>query len=187
MVAGRTRASGAEASEPFTGKISFVDQLHTTKGGCPIVAHRAGRRPDVHLPHRDQEHRLGTVKPVRGSPARYAAEHQAPGPERQPQQYQPPPAPGVAFPYYVVPPYTSALHASLTGNVPVTFDLGTFTGDPDLSPAVATPGTSGSTSGDSARLAFQEPEISPGVWYLNPMRSDRTGPVVRRRPPPAPA
>ncbi|MGO9911459.1 MAG: S8 family peptidase [Acidimicrobiales bacterium] len=78
-------------------------------------------------------------------------------------------APGTTFPIYLVPADTSGISASLTGNVPVTFDTEPFTGDPDLSPDVAAPGVKESQSGDKASLRFTTSgEVMPGYWYLNP-------------------
>jgi hypothetical protein len=76
--------------------------------------------------------------------------------------------PGLSFPYYVVPPHTSQLQASLTSTVPVTFDLSYFPGDPDISPAFPTKHVKGSTGPTSASLTLREPEVSPGLWLLNP-------------------
>jgi hypothetical protein len=81
--------------------------------------------------------------------------------------------PGLSFPYYFVPTNTSQLKATLTGSVPVTFDLEYFPGDPDVSPAITEPGVTGSTSGDTSRLTLTEPQVSPGLWLLNP---DEIGP-----------
>ncbi len=73
------------------------------------------------------------------------------------------------FPYYFVPSNTSQLQASITGSAPVTFDLEYFPGDPDISPGVNSRwSTSGSINGDSANVTLNEPEVSPGLWLLNP-------------------
>ena len=76
--------------------------------------------------------------------------------------------PGLTFPYYLVPTHTSQLHASLTGTAPVTFDLSYFPGDPDISPAFSAPHVHGHTGPTSASLTLREPEVSPGLWLLNP-------------------
>jgi hypothetical protein len=76
--------------------------------------------------------------------------------------------PGEAYPYYLVPPQTSELHASITGSAPVTFDLEYFPGDPDISPGVNSPWTTGSIHGNSASVTLNEPEVSPGEWLLDP-------------------
>jgi hypothetical protein len=67
-----------------------------------------------------------------------------------------------------VPPQTSELHASITGSAPVTFDLEYFPGDPDISPGVNSPWTTGSIHGNSASVTLNEPEVSPGEWLLDP-------------------
>jgi hypothetical protein len=66
---------------------------------------------------------------------------------------------GPPFPYYLVPTETSQISETLTGSAPVNFDSSYFPGDPDLE---------GTQSGDSANLTFSDPEISPGLWDLNP-------------------
>ena len=50
----------------------------------------------------------------------------------------------------------------------MTFDLAYSPGDPDVAPGVNSPSTSGSVQGDSADVVLDEPEVSPGVWLLNP-------------------
>jgi len=69
---------------------------------------------------------------------------------------------GPAFPYYLVPTETSQIRASLTASAPVNFDL-SYTlnnfGDPDLE---------GAPSGTSPSVTFSAPEVSPGLWQLNP-------------------
>jgi hypothetical protein len=71
---------------------------------------------------------------------------------------------GDSFPYYFVPTQTSQVQASLSGSVPVDFDTEYFPGDPDIY---------GSQSGDSASATITDPEVSPGLWLINP---DETGP-----------
>ncbi len=66
---------------------------------------------------------------------------------------------GEPFPFYLVPTETSQISATLTGSAPVNFDSSYFPGDPDLE---------GTQSGNSASLTFSNPEISPGLWDLNP-------------------
>ncbi len=56
----------------------------------------------------------------------------------------------------------------------MTFDISYFPGDPDLSPNIASPGTTSSFGAGSASLTYtQEPEVSPGIWVINP---DEVGP-----------
>ena len=66
---------------------------------------------------------------------------------------------GAPFPFYLVPTETSQISEALTGSAPVNFDSSYFPGDPDLE---------GIQSGNSASLTFSNPEISPGLWSLNP-------------------
>ncbi len=58
-----------------------------------------------------------------------------------------------------MPTETSQISESLTGSAPVDFDSSYFPGDPDLE---------GIQSGDSASVSFSAPEVSPGLWSLNP-------------------
>jgi hypothetical protein len=67
-----------------------------------------------------------------------------------------------SFPLYFVPSHTSELAASVTetsGTANVNFELSYGPGDPDLE---------GVSNGTSASLTFLEPEISPGIWPLDP-------------------
>jgi hypothetical protein len=95
------------------------------------------------------------------------------------------PDPYYAFPYYLVPPQTSQLQASLTGTVPVTFDLEYFPGDPDISPGINSGWqTTGGIHGVNANVTLNEPEVSPGLWLLDP---DEIGPFPPSGAPPATA
>jgi hypothetical protein len=83
---------------------------------------------------------------------------------------------GFAFPYYLVPTHTTELEASVTsadGTTPVTFDMEPFPGDPDISSAVNSPDVTSTIGPGSASLTYSQPEVSPGLWYLNP---DEIGP-----------
>jgi hypothetical protein len=76
---------------------------------------------------------------------------------------------GLSFPVYLVPSQTSQLQASLTGSAPVTFDLDYFPGDPDITPGINNRwSTQGGIHGDNANVTLNEPEVSPGLWLLNP-------------------
>ena len=79
--------------------------------------------------------------------------------------------PGLSFPFYVVPTDTSSLETSITGTGPVTYDIGSFSGDPDLGAV---------NNGDSASLNLSSgDEIQPGLWLLNP---SEIGPYGREAP-----
>ena len=81
-------------------------------------------------------------------------------------------AAGFTFPYYLVPTHTSQLTANVSsadGKTPVTFDMEYLPGDPDVSPAVAAPGVTSTIGPGSATLSLTEsPEVSPGLWLVNP-------------------
>jgi hypothetical protein len=51
----------------------------------------------------------------------------------------------------------------------VTFDAEPFPGDPDISPGVNSRwSTTGGIHGDNASVTLNEPEITPGLWLINP-------------------
>jgi hypothetical protein len=76
---------------------------------------------------------------------------------------------GLSFPVYLVPSQTTQLQASLTGSAPVTFDAEPFPGDPDISPGVNSRwSTYGGIHGDNASVTLSQPEITPGLWLINP-------------------
>ena len=97
---------------------------------------------------------------------------------------------GLTFPYYLVPTHTTQLQANVSsadGTTPVTFDMEYFPGDPDLSPAVASTGVMGSFGPGSASLSYgQNPEVSPGLWLINPDEIGPARPAVSRLTPPLP-
>jgi hypothetical protein len=75
-----------------------------------------------------------------------------------------------SFPFYLVPSHTSELAASVTetsGTAAVNFELSYAPGDPDLE---------GVSDGTSASLTFLEPEVSPGIWPLDPTEVGPYGP-----------
>jgi hypothetical protein len=153
--------SGLELREPFTGAIGFsradvrsdLPRSATLSGGQPytftVHVHNTGRSPEAFFvdPRLHVPQAL-SLPDLNGSDASMTL---------------PLPA-GLTFPQYFVPAQTSQLQARLAGTVPVNFDMEYSPGDPDL------PGV---TSGDSASLTLSEPEVSPGVWSVNP---DEIGP-----------
>jgi hypothetical protein len=75
-----------------------------------------------------------------------------------------------SFPFYFVPSHTSELAANVTetsGTATVNFELSYAPGDPDLE---------GVSNGTSASLTFFEPEVSPGIWPLDPTEVGPFGP-----------
>ena len=159
--------SGMELSQPFTGTIQF-NQANVSSnlpngdasieaGGSQrfnVTVTNTGSAPEAFFvdPRLDQDETISLVDQNLGLAAYLTL----------------PLPPGDAYPYFLVPPQTSQLQASITGSVPVTFDLEYYPGDPDVSPGVNTSGTSGSIHGDSANVTLNEPEVSPGEWLLNP-------------------
>jgi hypothetical protein len=178
VVAWANPVSGAELNDPFTGRIAF-DQLAIANGGLPDSAAaelRAGKTYTYKLTVKNTssetlnlfaDPRLNTQKTIVLANQNTAVNAGS---------MTLPLSPGLNYPYYAVPPYTSVLNASLDGSAPVTFDLGSISGDPDLSPEVTVAGSKGSASGNSASLTFSEPEVTPGLWYLNPSEIGPYGP-----------
>ena len=75
-----------------------------------------------------------------------------------------------SFPFYLVPSHTSELAANVTetsGTANVNFELSYAPGDPDLE---------GVSTGPSASLTFFQPEVSPGIWPLDPTEIGPFGP-----------
>jgi Subtilase family len=153
--------TGSELQEPFTGAIRF-NQVQVSSnlprnghlaGGkaatYAVTVHNTGLAPEAFFadPRLNQSATVNLAD-QNGSETNMSL----------------PLAAGLTFPYYFVPSHTSQLQASLTGTVPVNFDVEYFPGDPDLS---------GVQSGDSASLTVTEPEVSPGMWLINP---DEIGP-----------
>ena len=164
--------TGSELQEPFTGAIRF-NQVRVS-GNLPqhaalasghtytyaVTVHNTGLAPEAFFadPRLDQQATIA-LPDQNGSQTNISL---------------PLPA-GLTFPYYLVPTHTSQLQESLTGSVPVNFDTEYFPGDPDVE---------GIPAGDSASLTLTEPEISPGLWDLNP---DEIGPYPASGAPPATA
>ena len=179
-VAGRWRlilewtnpVSGAELNEPFTGAIRF-NQV-TVSSNLP-------NSPSAMLPRGAIDSFTLTVTNTGLAPEAFFVDPRLdqpatislPDQNGSASNMTLPLKAGLSFPYYLVPTHTSQVEASLTGSVPVTFDLEYFPGDPDVSPTVAAPRVSGSSSGNSASLTLRESDVSPGLWLLNP---DQLGP-----------
>src|SRR5215469_13160903 len=70
---------------------------------------------------------------------------------------------GLPFPFYFVPTQTSQISASLSSpfapvNFDVSYTLNNF-GDPDLE---------GAPSGNAPSVTFSAPEVTPGLWQIDP-------------------
>ena len=165
---------GDELSDPFTGSIGF-DQVSVssdlpdsssvnvpalTSTAFDVTVKNTGVAPEGFFVDPRLANQTETVDLPNQDPAVTATSFTIPLPG------------GLSFPYYIVPTHTTELQASVSsadGATPVTFDLEYFPGDPWLSPAVATPGATGQFGPGSASLTYtQGPEVSPGLWALNP-------------------
>jgi hypothetical protein len=165
--------SGMELSEPFTGTIQFngVNVSSTVPNGgfsrissgstqtFNVTVTNTGKAPEaffidprsnqyvtMNLPDENEVAETGMTLPL------------------------PLPADGAnPFPYFFVPSQTTQLQGSITGSAPVTFDMEYFPGDPDIAPGINSRWqTTGGIQGDSASVTLTEPEISAGLWSLNP-------------------
>ena len=67
---------------------------------------------------------------------------------------------------YFVPTHSSKLSVAVAGTVPVTFDVSTYPGDPDISPQTGGVDVAKTLSGDNASIVYTPAtEVSPGLWY----------------------
>lgn len=162
----------AELSEPFSGKVQFnqVKATSTLPSGATL--------------NRGQSYTFNvTVKNTATTPQAFFLDPRAPGsttlqlPNQNPDhgdQNMVLPLPAgdgttIPNPFYLVPPETTELDTSLTGSAPVTYDIDPIAGDPDVSPALTSPGVTASQSGNSAALNLTTSgELAPGLWGLFP-------------------
>ena len=161
----------AELSEPFTGKVQFNQ-----------VQARANLPHGATLTHGQTYRFHVTVKNTADTPETFFLDPRAPGTTRvqlpnqnsdgSDQNMTLPlalAATNPTNPFYLVPTETTGLETSLTGSAPVTYDIGPLTGDPDVTPALAAPGVTGSQTGNSASLNLTVPDgLAPGLWGLFP-------------------
>jgi hypothetical protein len=168
--------TGNELSEPFSGAIRFdrvdVKSLLPATGATvvpqgqarlyPVAVTNTGVAPEaVFLDPRLDETTTVPLKNV--SPGTSAVALHLP---RKPNQQFP-----IGVPIYLVPTGTTELVATvsrLSGQGSVSFDLSRIQGDPDVSPLVPAPGVSASGTRTSETLTFTSPEVSPGLWALQP-------------------
>jgi hypothetical protein len=155
--------SGLELQEPFAGTIGFgalpitgtLPSGSTLTNGTTysykVTVKNSGHAPEAYF-----------VDPRLNATMTMALPNQNPGVADPTNMTLPLPSNvsgGAPFPYYLVPTETSQISESLTGSAPVDFDSSYFPGDPGLE---------GIQSSDSASVTFSDPEISPGLWDLNP-------------------
>jgi hypothetical protein len=159
-------ASGAELSTPFMGRIRF-NQVHANSnlptGGMKlnqgqtytfnVTVKNTGQSPQTFF----LDPRLPSMSAI-----------QLPDVNGSDQNMSLPLPGGTSFPLYIVPTNTSSVQTSLSGSGPVTYDIGTFTGDPDLGAV---------NNGDSASLNLStSDELQRGLWLLNPSEIGPYGP-----------
>jgi hypothetical protein len=168
--------TGNELSEPFSGAVRFdrvdvrslLPDSPTTvipQGQArlyPVAVTNTGVAPEaVFLDPRLDETTTVTLKNV--SPGTSAVALHLP---RKPNQQFP-----IGVPIYLVPTGTTELVATVSrvsGAGSVSFDLSRIQGDPDVSPLIPAPGVSASGTRTSETLTFTAPEVSPGLWALQP-------------------
>jgi hypothetical protein len=151
-------AGGAELSTPFTGQIQFnrVNVNANLPHGGMKLQQGQSYTFNVTVENTGQSPQQFFLDPRQSSMATI----QLPDQNGSDQNMSLPLPGGLSFPFYIVPTDTSSLETSITGTGPVTYDIGSFTGDPDLGAV---------NHGDSASLNLSSgDEIQPGLWLLNP-------------------
>ncbi|MGD0691354.1 MAG: S8 family serine peptidase [Acidimicrobiales bacterium] len=162
--------SGMELSEPFSGTIQF-NQVEVTSnlpnGGFSRISSRGTQTYNVNVTNTGNAPEAFFVDPRLNQNETITLPSQNGSDSGTGMSL--PLGGGFSFPYYLVPSQTSQLQASLTSSVPVTFDMEYFPGDPDISPGINSRWqTTGGIHGNSANVTLTEPEVSPGLWLLNP-------------------
>jgi hypothetical protein len=159
--------SGSELTMPFTGAVRFNQvSVSSNLPKSPYAELTSGKSYTFDV----------TVKNTGLAPEQFFLDARTTGHEtlRLPdltgsdQDMTLPLSDTVEPPIYDVPTDTTSLLTTITGTVPVTYDVSYFTGDPDLSPDVPMPNVKETQSGDSASMAFTVPEVGNGLWDLNP-------------------
>jgi hypothetical protein len=159
----------AELSEPFAGKVQF-NQVRASSNLPKAKTLHQGQKYSFHV----------TVKNTAATPEAFFLDPRAPGTAtvalvqennrlKSDQNMKLPLGSGISYPFYLVPPETSAVQTSITGSAPVTYDIDPLAGDPDVSPALSAPGVTASQSGNTASLSLSAAnELAPGLWGLFP-------------------
>jgi hypothetical protein len=159
----------AELSEPFAGKVQF-NQVRASSN-----------LPKAKTLHDGQKYSFNVkVKNTAATPEVFFLDPRAPGTTtvklvqentavKSDQNMKLPLGSGIMYPFYLVPPETTAVQTSITGSAPVTYDIDPLAGDPDVSPALSAPGVTASQSGNAASLSLTaSSELAPGLWGLFP-------------------
>lgn len=165
--------TGNELTEPFAGTVQF-NQVKVTVPGLPTAGTRAlpqGRSTTfhVHLVNTGSAPAAYFLDPRQDRLATISLTNLNPSPRGGTTTL--PISGGVGLPIYFVPPATTVLRATVTelvGKGPVSFDLSRIAGDPDVSSVVSSPAVTVSSSGISQSLQLTSPEVSPGLWALQP-------------------
>ena len=154
--------SGFELREPFTGKIGFGKLpisgnlpvgKKLTKGKTftfKVKVHNSGKAPEAYFVD-PRLHSSTTLELPNQNGGVDAANMTLPLPSNVNG--------GPPFPFYLVPTETSRITESLQGSASVDFDSSYFPGDPDIE---------GVQAGPAAFATVSSPEVSPGLWSLNP-------------------
>jgi hypothetical protein len=159
-----TPDSGAELSEPFTGRVQFntISALPFLPNGFVQLQQGKSYKFYIAVKNTAQTPEAYFLDPRTDSLATYTL----PDLSGNNGQYT---LPITGYPIYSVPTHTSTLQTTVTSSAPVSFDEDPLAGDPDLSPAVNTPGVIPSQSGDSAAVTYSPGgEVEPGLWAVFP-------------------
>jgi hypothetical protein len=159
----------AELLEPFTGRVQF-NQVRASANLPKSKTLNRGQSYSFHV----------TVKNTAATPETFFLDPRAPGTTtvalvqentalKSDQNMSLPLKSGITYPFYLVPPETTAVETSISGSAPVTYDIDPLAGDPDVSPALSAPGVTASQSGNAASLSLTaSSELAPGLWALFP-------------------
>lgn len=165
--------TGNELTEPFSGSIQF-NQAHA--GGKSLPS-----SPSATLAQGQQTYFQVDVSNYGVAPEAYFVDPRLDKtttmtlPDLNPRNIadliELPLGAGLSYPLYLVPTGTTQLNAKLqrlAGAGTVSFDLNHTIGDPDVSPLVTASGVSSSAGTNSQSVSLSSPEVSPGLWALNP-------------------
>lgn len=164
--------TGNELSQPFTGTIQLNRQVETNNlPNSASTVLKAGKAYSYHVnvTNNGAAPEAFFVDPRTTGNQTIALPNQNGSVDASSMTL--PLASGLSFPYYIVPPDTSQVSATLNGSAPVAFDFGYFSGDPEPY------ATSACTASNSATGSVSAPEgVTAGLWYLNPSECGPYGP-----------
>lgn len=168
--------SFSQLAMPFSGKIQF-NQVKATSSDLPNGATlNQGQTYTFHVAVKNtgQAPQAFFLDPRAAGMSTYQLPDQN-GSDQNMSLPLPPPPDALTLPpipLYVVPPDSTEVDTSLSGNGPVTYDFQPWPGDPDLSPALSAP------AGDNPSMNFAPTsgEVAPGLWQLTPSEFGPYGP-----------